>query len=316
MLSYQHIYHAGSLPDVHKHAVLAEILKLMVKNPEPMSYFETHAGRGIYDLTTKEAEKTGEAKAGVTNLLQKNLLPDAHPLMAVIADTRMNHGRQSYPGSPAIAQSLLRPRDFLMLMELHPQEYLALNAAIRGKNVNVQKRDGLRAIIDLSPLNPDRGMVLIDPSFEVKTEYMQVADAIVQLHQQWPQAVILMWYPLLDAKNHEPMVTKIEGANLPGFWKQEIIVAPSEKSRMRGSGVIAINMPQELKTILAKIPGWLKPAPVKSTPTLTLKNRPAPRPKGRGASQSRDRNVPTVKDRGIPRDGESTKPRSRKPERP
>ena len=66
MLSYQHSYHAGNLADIHKHAALAWVLSYLLKKPKPLSYIESHSGRGLYDLTSRESVKTGEAEAGIT----------------------------------------------------------------------------------------------------------------------------------------------------------------------------------------------------------------------------------------------------------
>ena len=56
MLSYQHSYHAGCFADVIKHIVLTNILGYMLKKDSPFFYFESHAGRGQYDITDKHAQ--------------------------------------------------------------------------------------------------------------------------------------------------------------------------------------------------------------------------------------------------------------------
>ena len=68
MLSYQHAYHAGNRADIQKHGLLASVLEILVRKERPLSYIETHAGRGVYDLTAAEAEKTGEAAQGWLSL--------------------------------------------------------------------------------------------------------------------------------------------------------------------------------------------------------------------------------------------------------
>ena len=64
MLSYQHLYHAGNLVDVHKHGVLAWVLDYLTLKDKPLSYIETHAGRGVYDLGADEAIKTARLPRG------------------------------------------------------------------------------------------------------------------------------------------------------------------------------------------------------------------------------------------------------------
>ena len=122
MLSYQHAYHAGGPADVHKHIVLAELLARLTSKPRGLSYVETHAGRGLYDLAAPETAKTGEAAAGIARLA-----PDpGTPFGRALAAARAAGGATAYPGSPFVARALLRPQDRLTLMELHPAEHAAL----------------------------------------------------------------------------------------------------------------------------------------------------------------------------------------------
>ena len=124
MLSYQHLYHAGNLADVHKHALLAWVLDYMTTKDKPLSYFETHAGRGYYRLDSSESRKTGEAAAGIQRV-ERAFSPE-HPYIRAIDATRASHGAQAYPGSPLIAAHFLRPGDMAHLAELHPAEQAAL----------------------------------------------------------------------------------------------------------------------------------------------------------------------------------------------
>ncbi len=126
MLSYQHGYHAGNPADLHKHIVLAELLARLTAKPRGISYVETHAGRGLYDLGAPEALKTGEAARGIGRIE-----PDpATAFGAVLAAVRTRHGAAAYPGSPLIAKEILRPQDRLVLMELHPAEHAGLRDAL------------------------------------------------------------------------------------------------------------------------------------------------------------------------------------------
>ena len=111
MLSYQHIFHAGNLADVHKHALLAWTLDYLVAKDKPLTYIETHAGRGLYDLTAAEAEKTGEAAAGIAKA--EAWLPADHPYRRRLAEVRAHHGDMAYPGSPLIAATTLRSADVI-----------------------------------------------------------------------------------------------------------------------------------------------------------------------------------------------------------
>ncbi len=239
MLSYQHAYHAGCRADMHKHAALCVLLSCLIQKDKPLTYMETHAGRGLYDLCSAEAEKTGEAKAGILTL--ESTIPADHPYARMLQTHHTAYGATSYPGSPFIAKQVLRAFDVMHLMELHPQEYKALKQAMRGSHIH--KRDGYEGVLSLSPPHPRRGVVLIDPSYEVKSEYQKAADFIIMLHRKWPEAVIMLWYPLLPTANHRDMLGTLLKADLPKCWHQEITWAPQTPKAMQGSGLIIINTP-------------------------------------------------------------------------
>jgi len=124
MLSYQHSFHAGNLADVHKHALLSDVLSYLVRKNKPISYIETHSGRALYDLKGAQASKIGEAAHGI--LVLENIFRADHPFLRCLLRTRENNGLEYYPGSPMIAALSLHNTDKLHLAELHPQEYQAL----------------------------------------------------------------------------------------------------------------------------------------------------------------------------------------------
>lgn len=235
MLSYQHSYHAGNLADVHKHRALAEALAaLTASNAPPLVYMETHAGRGVYDLSGEEAKKTGEAKEGKAALLE---LPEDHPYRLCIGETQARYGKHFYPGSPQIARLLLRPADRLHLHELHPQEYAALTARIKAKNIRMYKKDGYKGVLALCPtVAGQHGLVLIDPSYEVKSEYEEVAAFIRALRAKWPEARVLLWYPVLEAGLHTPMLEALNAA-FPAATSDEVTFPSASPLRMLGSGM-------------------------------------------------------------------------------
>lgn len=242
MLSYQHGYHAGNLADLHKHAALAILLAALTAKPKPLTYLESHAGRGLYDLASVEARKTGEAREGVEAALARAALPDDHPWVAAIRAVRTVHGPSAYPGSPAIARALLRPGDRMHLMELHPQEHAALRRGFRGADVHVHRRDGHEGLTALVPPIPRRGLALIDPSYEVKAEYEAAAKLLATVHRKWPEGVLLLWYPVLDAGLHEVLRRAVAAAGIPKLWQEEVRFAGTGL-RMRGSGLVCVNPP-------------------------------------------------------------------------
>lgn len=255
MLSYQHAYHAGNPADLHKHAILAGLLAALTRKPRGITYMESHAGRGLYDLSGPEAQKTGEAAQGIA----KATLPEG-PYARALAQVRERYGTDAYPGSPLIAQALLRDQDRLHLMELHPAEFASLKANAKGPNVSVHRRDGYEGVLALSPPDPRRGMVLVDPSYEVKSEYDDAAAFVRKLIARWPQAVVMLWYPILPAGRHRDLVSALSPL---GPLIDEAGFKARENHRMTGSGVALINAPygadQIIRAGIEAAPNILKP---------------------------------------------------------
>lgn len=251
MLSYQHAYHAGNLADVHKHAALAWMLEYLTRKDKPLSYIETHAGRGLYDLAGPEARKTGEAAAGIARV--EDALPADHPYRRVLSDTRTAHGASTYPGSPLIAATLLRRGDRIDLAELHPAERLALAKAMTGTGARIHAQDGMELAQALTPPDPRRGMMLIDPSYEVKADYAALAAALPKLARKWNVGIIMLWYPILADGRHHGMIRRLQDA-LPDALTHEIAFPPARKGHgMSGSGLFVVNPPWGLKDALREI---------------------------------------------------------------
>ena len=240
MLSYQHIYHAGNLADVHKHAALAWMLAYLTRKDKPLSYIETHAGRGLYRLDDPAALRTGEAAAGIGRL-EAAFAPD-HPYRLALGAVRAAHGAQAYPGSPLIAALSLRPGDALHLAELHPQEHAALAAAMAGR-ATLYRRDGFEMARAICPPTPRRGLMLIDPSYEVKADYDAIPGHLAAVARRWNVGIVVLWYPILSGDPHRPMVEAIL-RDAPGAMCHEVRFPPArEGHRMTGSGLVVINPP-------------------------------------------------------------------------
>jgi 23S rRNA (adenine2030-N6)-methyltransferase len=242
MLSYQHLYHAGNQADVHKHAMLAVALEHMGRKDKPYTYFETHAGRGLYDLSAPEALKTGEAARGIGRMLA--MLPPSHPYAKVVARVRAEHGPGAYPGSPLIAAMMQRPGDLAHLAELHPQEFMALEQAMQGRAAMVYHRDGIELALSKAPPEPKRGLLLIDPSYEVKEDYEAMPHHLYHLHRKWNVGVLMLWYPILTSGVHAEMVRVLDACNFPGGFRHEVAFAPAKAGHgMVGSGLFVVNTP-------------------------------------------------------------------------
>ncbi|MBU2961783.1 23S rRNA (adenine(2030)-N(6))-methyltransferase RlmJ [Citreicella sp. C3M06] len=241
MLSYQHLYHAGNLADVQKHAMLGYMLDYLMRKPKPISYIETHAGRGLYDLSAAEALRTGEAEKGIGAL--SGDLPRDHPYTLALHQIRDAQGPDAYPGSPLIARTLLRDIDRLHLAELHPQEHAALERALSGPGVAIHRTDGFELAQSLCPPEPRRGLMLIDPSYEVKNDYDRIPRFLAQVARKWNVGVLALWYPVLTSGLHQPMLRALTDAH-PGALRHEVHFPPiRDGHRMIGSGMFVINPP-------------------------------------------------------------------------
>ena len=255
MLSYQHAFHAGNLADLQKHAALAAMLDYLLRKDKPLSYVETHAGRGLYDLGSAEALKTGEAAQGI--LLHEAALAEDHPYRRALAAVRARHGPRAYPGSPLLAATLLRPGDRLHLAELHPQEHAGLVQALRGDNIRIHRQDGYALAQSLCPPEPRRGLMLVDPPYELKQDYVEIPRFLAAIHRAWNVGILALWYPVLTSGLHLPMLEALE-QSFPEALRHEIRFPPArEGHRMVGSGLFVVNPPWGLAEEMARIDGWL-----------------------------------------------------------
>ncbi|NPD16876.1 23S rRNA (adenine(2030)-N(6))-methyltransferase RlmJ [Xinfangfangia sp. D13-10-4-6] len=241
MLSYQHAFHAGNMADVQKHALLAWTLAYMVQKDKPVSYIETHAGRGLYRLQSAEALKTGEAEQGISRLW--DAFPETHPYRERLEETKGMFGADAYPGSPMIAALGLRESDRLHLAELHPQENAALNEALGSWGAHIRREDGFDFAQSLTPPTPRRGLMLVDPPYEVKSDYDLIPKFFAQVARKWNVGVLMLWYPILRDAPHRVMLSLLESQH-PGALRHELRFPPArEGHRMIGTGMFIVNPP-------------------------------------------------------------------------
>ena len=242
MLAYQHVFHAGNLADVHKHAALAWLMDYMAAKPKPMTYIETHAGRGLYDLSGPEAQKTGEAQAGIAAV--NDWFDAADPYARALLQTRAQYGDAFYPGSPLIAQAFLRRgdvQDSYHLAELHPAEADHLERAL--PHARIRREDGPQMALSIAPPTPRRGVAVIDPSFEGKADYDAMPKFLRALHKKWNVGVLFLWYPILTTGVQGAMQRQLRG-DWPDAVHSTVRFAPARPGHgMMGSGLCIINPP-------------------------------------------------------------------------
>lgn len=260
MLAYQHAYHAGNFADVHKHLTLHAVTRYLLRKESPITYIDTHAGRGLYPLAAKETDKLQEYRQGVLPLWQaREQLQGSSTLLdewlRALGEAQPNSTELShYPGSPWWLARALRAQDRLRLFELHPGEHAELERQGLPDNASHRFGDGLAGLLKRLPVATPRLCVLIDPSYERKSEYLEVADTLCQAARKARHALVLVWYPLLPAARHRVMLDGLRDAGLRKLWRSELVRQPPGDSRhgMYGSGMLLLNPPWGLAEALCQ----------------------------------------------------------------
>ena len=258
MLSYRHSFHAGNHADVLKHIVLMLIIESLQQKEKGFYYLDTHAGAGRYRLLSAEAEKTAEYVDGIGRLWEREDLPqEVARYVALIK--KLNYGGKElryYAGSPLLAANLLRPQDRALMMELHPSEFpLLRNNFKEFENVTVKIGDGFQQVKATLPPKERRGLVLIDPPYELKEDYDLVVKAIEEGYKRFATGVYAIWYPVVLRQQTKRIVKGLEATGIRKILQIELAVRPDSDQRgMTASGMIVVNPPwmleQQMKSIL------------------------------------------------------------------
>ena len=251
MLSYRHSFHAGNHADVLKHIVLMLIIESLQQKEKGFYYLDTHAGAGLYRLFSQEAEKTAEYAEGIGRLWQRDDLPtEVDRYVKLIR--KLNYGGKElryYAGSPLLAANLLRPQDRALMMELHPSDFpLLRNNFKEFENVTVKIGDGFQQVKATLPPKERRGLVLIDPPYELKEDYDLVVKAIEEGYKRFATGVYAIWYPVVLRQQTKRMIKGLEATGIRKILQIELAVRPDSDQRgMTASGMIVINPPWTLE---------------------------------------------------------------------
>lgn len=263
MLSYRHAFHAGNHADILKHAVLVHALGYLHSKDKPLRIVDTHSGAGSYRLHSSMAQKTGEFEAGIGKLWQLAQGEPLPPLMAeFLAQVKAcNPGPQltRYPGSPQLIQQLLRPQDRYFAHELHPTDYQQLRELLAGdKRVKVINEDGFAGLQGLVPPPDRRALVLIDPSYEVKSDYYTVVKQLQQAYKRFATGSYALWYPVVERARIDELEHSLKKSGIRNIQLCELAVKPDgEAAGMTASGMILINPPWTLWQQLELALPWL-----------------------------------------------------------
>lgn len=278
MLSYRHAFHAGNHADVLKHTVLIQLLRYLGQKDAPYMYIDTHAGAGVYALDTGYAAKNAEYETGIAKLWDRKDLPPAlGEYVQLVKDMNPSGKMRYYPGSPYCAEKVLREQDRMRLFELHPSDgkllednfrKLEAHAAeqgrrgARGKRVIIQKGDGFTGLKSLLPPPSRRGLVLIDPPYEVKEDYRKVRDTLADALMRFATGTYAVWYPVLQRMEARQLPDKLK--RLPGNGWLNVTLTVSAPAPdgfgLCSSGMFIINPPWTLEATLRDLMPYLAAA--------------------------------------------------------
>jgi 23S rRNA (adenine2030-N6)-methyltransferase len=237
-MNYRHAYHAGNFADVVKHLAMVSILLHLRKKETPFAVIDSHAGRGLYDLSSAEAQKTAEAAGGIERL--QTLNADG-ALGRYLALARENPG--AYPGSPLIAAKMLRPQDRLVAIEKHPEEAVKLKQALAPfRKARAEEGDGYARLAALLPPPERRGLVLIDPPFEAEDEFIVLAEGVTAALRRFATGIYLIWFPVKSQSAAKAFVGEVLASGVKKALRIDMTIdAPDGK--LGRAALLVLNPP-------------------------------------------------------------------------
>lgn len=260
MLSYRHSYHAGNHADVLKHTVQSLIISALKEKDKPFLYLDTHAGAGRYLLNSEQAERTGEYHEGIARIWQQPDTPaELAPYLQAVRALNPSGQLKYYPGSPLIARHLLRQQDQLQLTELHPSDFPLLRSEFQ-KDVRalLTRADGYQQLKAKLPPTSRRGFILIDPPYELKSDYQAVVQGIDQGYKRFATGTYALWYPVVLRQQIKRMISDLQNTGIRRILQIELAVRPDSDQRgMTASGMIVVNPPWKLAEQMTTVLPWL-----------------------------------------------------------
>ncbi|MCX7192533.1 MAG: 23S rRNA (adenine(2030)-N(6))-methyltransferase RlmJ [Proteobacteria bacterium] len=262
MLSYRHAFHAGNHADVLKHFIEVQLLRYLAQKDKPFWYIDTHAGAGCYSLDSGYATQNAEYQSGIARLWERDDLPAAlADYVAQVKGINPDGQMKLYPGSPLVAQQLLREQDRMRLFELHPSdsELLFNNFDGCGSQVLMQTSDGFGALKALLPPPPRRALVLIDPPYEDKQDYQRVVLALGEGLKRFSGGVYAVWYPQLQRNDARQLPEQLKQLPVKSWLNVALSVAApgGDGFGMHGSGMFVLNPPFNLYGVLQQVMPYL-----------------------------------------------------------
>lgn len=262
MLSYRHAFHAGNHGDVLKHCVLALLLQHLAQKEKAFWCIDTHAGAASYALRGERAARNAEFETGIGRLWGRTDLPAGlDPYLKQVRAHNPDGLLKYYPGSPWIAERLLRKHDRLRLFELHSTEIRVLQEHFRhaAPRVIAQRGDGFEGLLALLPPPPRRGLVFIDPSYEDKRDYQRVIAALKGGLERFATGMYAVWYPQVMRRESQDFPARLKRVQASGWMHVTLTLKapPADGLGLYGSGLFVLNPPYTLPGLLGTVVPYL-----------------------------------------------------------
>ena len=262
-MNYRHAFHAGNSADVVKHSLLIALVRALQLKESALTLIDTHAGCGLYDLGGDQAQRTGESTQGVVRAFV-----DTNPLLndyrAAVEALNAGDERHLYPGSPRFLAQLLRPQDFLVLNEKHPEDANTLRRVMRDTSAAVHERDAYEFWLAMVPPRTPRGVVVVDPPYEQTDERARITATLAAAHRKWSHGVTVIWYPLKDRATHLRWKDQLRKLGIPKLLSVEHWLYDADQPGIyNGAGLYFVNPPyaftQALPPLLEALRAALAP---------------------------------------------------------
>jgi len=269
-MNYRHSYHAGNFADVFKHCILILLMQSLLQKDKEVTYLDTHAGIGKYDLTAEDAQKTKEYENGIRRLYKfcgdLELPPLINDYLRIVKEfnpgcSGINNFPRFYPGSPWIVRALLRKQDYMILVEKHPDEMLSLKKEFkRDKKVAVHYLDGFQGLKAFLPPKNGRGLTLIDPSYEDIAEFQKIVLSLEIVLDRFPIGIYAIWYPIKDLAAVKHFHQDLIKLNVKKILIAELSVGVDlgSENGLRSCGMVIINPPWKFEEKLKPVLEYLR----------------------------------------------------------
>ena len=238
-------------------------MPIWAKKTKPISYSIPTQASANTTYPAKKQAKTGEWQEGIGRLLEmeeKGFPPQISECLssylAIIKSLNPEEEMALYPGSPKLTEHMMRATDRAVFIEKHPADAQTLSRTMgRNRQCHVREDDGWVALRADLPPKERRGLVLVDPPFEERDEYVRMVDAFLQGHRRWSTGIYCLWYPIKARREVDEAATMLADSGIDNVLRAEMVINKLDTAkRLNGTGLFIINPPytlhDELKALL------------------------------------------------------------------